>query len=75
MIHAARSLNMMLSSGRMGAVQGTIVCGSEPVSGARVGIYAIDQPAFSTAGPSGKLMRNVLLAAAEFERDMIRQRT
>jgi len=36
MIHAARALTMMLSSGRMGAVQGTITCGSEPVFGARV---------------------------------------
>ena len=36
MIHAARALTMMLSSGRMGAVQGTITGGSESVSGARV---------------------------------------
>jgi len=40
-----------------------------------VRIAAVDQPAFSTAGATGNFLRNILLAAAEFEREMIRQRT
>ena len=40
-----------------------------------VGIVAIDQPELSTEGPTGKLLRAVILAIAEFERDLIRQRT
>ena len=40
-----------------------------------VRIAAIDQPEFSTAGATGNFLRNILMAAAEFERDMIKQRT
>ena len=41
----------------------------------KVAIAAIDQPELSTEGPTGKLLRAVILAIAEFERDLIRQRT
>jgi site-specific DNA recombinase len=40
-----------------------------------VEFYPVDQALFSTKGPEGNLMRNILLAFAEFEREMTRKRT
>ncbi|MBK6766476.1 MAG: recombinase family protein [bacterium] len=37
--------------------------------------YPVDQGIFGTKGPEGELMRNILLAFAQFEREMTRKRT
>ena len=37
--------------------------------------HCVDQPEISTGTPTGKLMLNILGAVAEFERELIRQRT
>jgi hypothetical protein len=49
MIHAARALTMLLSSGRMGAIQGTLTCDGQPVSGARVVLAGSFGEALTTA--------------------------
>ncbi len=40
-----------------------------------VEFYPVDQGIFGTKGPEGELMRNILLAFAQFEREMTRKRT
>ena len=40
-----------------------------------IGFHCVDQPEISTDTPMGKLLLNVLGAVAEFERELIRERT
>ena len=40
-----------------------------------VEFFPVDQAIFGTKGPEGNLMRNILLAFAEFEREMTKKRT
>jgi len=41
----------------------------------KIEFYPVDQGIFGTKGPEGELMRNILLAFAQFEREMTRKRT